>query len=215
MVIGNLATLAAERAAHWGLDLDAAIQKLTDAALYFIKHPEQANAKLMAELFAVDVRTVSEHLKNIFSSGELGEDSVIRKFRITAADGKSYNTLHYKLPAIIAVGYKVNSERAVQFRKWAAGIIEQALQDVNAARGEPVWYQLYPTDQWPIALSLLARARAAGCEVAVLDIGEALLGLLPKLDFVHAQVLMDNKWWGPKGDGGTMFDVMNGVRCWS
>ncbi len=51
------------------------------------------------------------------------EVSVIRNFRITAADGKNYNTKHYKLPAIIAVGYKVNSERAVQFRKWATGII--------------------------------------------------------------------------------------------
>ena len=53
------------------------------------------------------------------------ENSVIRKFRITATDGKNYNTLHYKLPAIIAVGYKVNSERAVQFRKWATGIINE------------------------------------------------------------------------------------------
>jgi hypothetical protein len=64
-------------------------------------------------------------LKKVFSDTELQEDSVIRKFRITAADGKSYNTQHYSLPAIIAVGYKVNSERAVQFRKWATGIIEQ------------------------------------------------------------------------------------------
>jgi len=55
----------------------------------------------------------------------LQEDSVIRNFRITVSDGKSYNTLHYKLPAIIAVGYKVNSERAVQFRKWATSIIEE------------------------------------------------------------------------------------------
>ncbi|OIR11803.1 hypothetical protein GALL_66600 [mine drainage metagenome] len=63
--------------------------------------------KLMAELFAVDVRTVSEHLKNIFSSGELGDDSVIRKFRITAADGKPYATNHYNLDAIISIGYLI------------------------------------------------------------------------------------------------------------
>jgi len=81
--------------------------------------------KMTAELYGVNVRTVNEHLKTIFADSELQEDSVIRKFRITAADGKSYNTLHYMLPAIIAVGYKVNSERAVQFRKWATGIIEQ------------------------------------------------------------------------------------------
>lgn len=53
------------------------------------------------------------------------EGAVIRNFRITASDGKNYNTNHYKLSAIIAVGYKVNSERAVQFRKWATGIIEE------------------------------------------------------------------------------------------
>ncbi|MDP3687063.1 MAG: virulence RhuM family protein, partial [Sulfurimicrobium sp.] len=81
--------------------------------------------KLMAELFAVDVRTVSEHLKNIFSSGELGEDSVIRKFRITAADGKSYATNHYNLDAIISVGYRVNSVRATQFRQWATGVLRE------------------------------------------------------------------------------------------
>jgi hypothetical protein len=81
--------------------------------------------KMMATLYDVDVRTVNYHLKKIFSDNELQEDSVIRNFRITAADGKSYNTKHYKLPAIIAVGYKVNSERAVQFRKWATTVIEE------------------------------------------------------------------------------------------
>ncbi|MBK7730558.1 MAG: virulence RhuM family protein [Gammaproteobacteria bacterium] len=81
--------------------------------------------KMMGLLYDVNVRTVNEHLKKIFGDNELQEDSVIRKFRITASDGKNYNTQHYSLPAIIAVGYKVNSERAVQFRKWATGIIEQ------------------------------------------------------------------------------------------
>lgn len=81
--------------------------------------------KMMAMLYDVNVRTINEHLKNIFADSELEQDSVIRKFRITAADGKNYNTLHYKLPAIIAVGYKVNSERAVQFRKWATRIIDE------------------------------------------------------------------------------------------
>lgn len=81
--------------------------------------------KMMGVLYDVNVRTVSEHLKKIFADSELLEDSVIRKFRITASDGKRYDTQHYHLAAIIAVGYKVNSERAVQFRKWATGIIEQ------------------------------------------------------------------------------------------
>jgi hypothetical protein len=81
--------------------------------------------KMMGVLYDVNVRTVNEHLKKVFADSELQEDSVIRKFRITASDGKTYDTQHYKLPAIIAVGYKVNSERAVQFRKWATGVIEQ------------------------------------------------------------------------------------------
>ena len=81
--------------------------------------------KMMAALYDVEPPTINYHLKKVFFDSELQEESVIRKFRITAADGKTYNTLHYKLPAIIAVGYKVNSERAVQFRKWATGIIDQ------------------------------------------------------------------------------------------
>ncbi|WP_442684285.1 virulence RhuM family protein [Stenotrophomonas sp. JC08] len=81
--------------------------------------------KMMGTLYDVETQTINYHLKKVFSDSELEEASVIRKFRITAADGKTYDTQHYSLPAIIAVGYKVNSERAVQFRKWATGIIEQ------------------------------------------------------------------------------------------
>ena len=81
--------------------------------------------KMMGQLYRVETHTVNYHLKKIFADSELQEDSVIREFRITASDGKSYNTKHYNLSAIIAVGYKVNSERAVQFRKWATGIIQE------------------------------------------------------------------------------------------
>ena len=81
--------------------------------------------KMMATLYDVDVRTINYHLKKIFSDSELEENAVIRNFRITATDGKNYDTKHYNLAAIIAVGYKVNSERAVQFRKWATTIIQE------------------------------------------------------------------------------------------
>jgi hypothetical protein len=74
--------------------------------------------KMMATLYDVGTNTINYHIKKIFEDSELQEDSVIRKFRITAADGKSYSTNHYSLEMIIAVGFKVNSERAVQFRKW-------------------------------------------------------------------------------------------------
>lgn len=79
--------------------------------------------KLMAQLFDVNVRTVNEHLQNIFKDTELVEDSVIRNYRITAADGKGYNTKFYNLDAIIAVGFRVNSDRATQFRQWATGVL--------------------------------------------------------------------------------------------
>jgi hypothetical protein len=75
--------------------------------------------KRMAKLFEVSIPTVNEHLKNIFFTKELEEKSVIRNFRITASDGKEYNTRHYNLDAIIAIGYRVNSKLATQFRIWA------------------------------------------------------------------------------------------------
>ena len=80
--------------------------------------------KMMAQLYDVDVRTINYHIKKIFDDSELTEESVIRKFRITATDGKPYNTMHYNLQMIIAVGFKVNNDRAVQFRKWANGIVK-------------------------------------------------------------------------------------------
>ena len=81
--------------------------------------------KMMGLLYNVETHTINYHLKKIFADGEIDEKSVIRKFRITAADGKTYNTNHYNLSAIIAVGNKVDSPRAVQFRKWANRIIEE------------------------------------------------------------------------------------------
>jgi|UniRef100_UPI003FEEE72D hypothetical protein len=75
--------------------------------------------KMMGVLYNVGTNTINYHLKKIFTDREVDENSVIRKFRITAADGKTYNTNHYNLSAIIAVGNKVDSPRAIQFRKWA------------------------------------------------------------------------------------------------
>lgn len=73
----------------------------------------------MAELFDRDKRTISEHIHNIFTEGELQEVSVVRNFRTTAADGKKYQVTHYNLDVIISVGYRVKSHRGTQFRKWA------------------------------------------------------------------------------------------------
>lgn len=84
--------------------------------------------KLMAELFQKDVRTINEHILNVFAEGELPQDnSVIRKFRITASDGKNYDTNFYSLDMIISVGYRVKSLRGTQFRQWATQRIKEYL----------------------------------------------------------------------------------------
>jgi hypothetical protein len=84
-----------------------------------------ATQKQMAELFGTAKSTISEHLKNIFKSGELEENSVVRKFRTTASDGKNYNIKYYNLDAIIAVGYRVNSKKATRFRIWATKVLRE------------------------------------------------------------------------------------------
>lgn len=80
--------------------------------------------KMMATLYDVSVSAINQHLKRIFEDNELVEESVIKKYLITASDGKSYSTKHYNLQAIIAVGFKVNNDRAVRFRKWAGQIVK-------------------------------------------------------------------------------------------
>ena len=80
--------------------------------------------RMMAELYGVSVPAINQHLKKVFEDGELTEESVIKKYLITAADGKQYLTNHYNLQAIIAVGFKVGNPRAVQFRKWAGQIVK-------------------------------------------------------------------------------------------
>jgi hypothetical protein len=109
--------------------------------------------KMMGILYEVETQTINYHLKKIFTDNELQEDSVIRKFRITAADGKTYDTQHYNLSATISVGYKVNSERAVQFRKWAGGIIKEytvkgfAMDDERIKSGGTVLTKQYFEEQ--------------------------------------------------------------------
>lgn len=81
----------------------------------------------MVELFQSSKANISEHIKNIFAEGELMEDSVVRNFRTTAADGKNYNVKHYNLDVIISVGYRVKSLRGTQFRIWATQRLREYL----------------------------------------------------------------------------------------
>lgn len=80
--------------------------------------------KMMASLYDVSVPAINQHLKRIFTDNELEEAAVIKQYLTTAADGKNYQVKHYSLQAIIAVGFKIENERAVQFRKWANQIVK-------------------------------------------------------------------------------------------
>lgn len=122
-----------------------------------------ASQKGMAELFDVDVRTINEHLQNIFKSSELDSISVIRKFRITASDGKNYDTNFYNLDAIISIGYRVNSYKATQFRKWATTVLREylikgyALNDERLKQGN----QLFGKDYFDDLLERIREIRAS------------------------------------------------------
>lgn len=102
--------------------------------------------KDMAKLFDVNIPAISKHLKNIFESGELVISAVISKMETTAEDGKIYQTNFYNLDAIIAVGYRVNSKKATQFRIWATGVLREyiikgfALDDVMLKNGRSLCY---------------------------------------------------------------------------
>ena len=82
------------------------------------------NQKLIAELFKTTIPNINTHLKSIFDNQELEENSVIKDFLITAMDGKKYNTKHYNLEAIISIGYRVNSKKAIAFRRWATEVLK-------------------------------------------------------------------------------------------
>ena len=97
----------------------------TKVSVYYEDETFWLTQKRMADLFGVEINTVNYHLKEIFKSGELDEDSVIRKIRITADDGKDYLTNFYNLDTIIAVGYRVNSYQATKFRVWATGTLRE------------------------------------------------------------------------------------------
>ncbi|MGY3959012.1 virulence RhuM family protein [Aeromonas popoffii] len=85
------------------------------------------NQAQLAQLFAKNKRTISEHIRNLFKEGDLEESAVVRNFRTTASDGKSYDTQHYNLDVIISVGYRVKSPQGVRFRQWATRLLKEHL----------------------------------------------------------------------------------------
>src|SRR6056297_1155744 len=119
--------------------------------------------KAMADLFGVETKTINYHLKEIFKSKELEEQSVIRKIRITATDGKKYLTNFYNLDAIISVGYRVNSHQATQFRIWATKTLKEfiikgfVLDDERLKQGK----KLFGKDYFDELLERIREIRAS------------------------------------------------------
>jgi hypothetical protein len=119
--------------------------------------------RAMGELFGVETNTINYHLKEIFKSKELEEDSVIRKIRITASDGKKYLTNFYNLDAIISVGYRVNSHQATQFRIWATKTLKEfiikgfVLDDERLKQGK----KLFGKDYFDELLERIREIRAS------------------------------------------------------
>ena len=109
--------------------------------------------KMLATLYDVSVSAINQHIKKIFNDNELESSSVIKKYLITATDGKQYNTIHYNLQMIISVGFKVNNERAVQFRKWASQIVKDytikgfAMDDERLKNGGTILTEQYFEEQ--------------------------------------------------------------------
>ena len=110
---------------------------------------------VMANLYDTTKNNISMHLKNIFDEGELQKDSVVKKFLTTASDGKNYNVLHYNLDAIIAVGYRINSKKATEFRIWATKILKEYMTKGFALNDD----RLKNNSTSPYFEELLARIR--------------------------------------------------------
>ncbi|MDD4761077.1 MAG: RhuM family protein, partial [Bacteroidaceae bacterium] len=100
--------------------------------VFFAEENFWMSQKTMGELFDVDRSVVTKHVKNIFTEGELDENSVCAKFAHTADDGKTYNTSYYNLDVIIAVGYRVNSIKATKFRIWATQTLKEYILKVKS-----------------------------------------------------------------------------------
>lgn len=143
--------------------------------------------KQMAELFDKNVRTINEHIRNIFKEGELDEPSVIRNFRITAADGKTYDTAHYNLDVIISVGYRVRSQQGTRFRQWATGVLRSHIVEGYTLNEQRLREETARLREMRQAVDLLARTLSR--QELVTDTGKDVLKVID--DYAYALVLLD------------------------
>lgn len=144
--------------------------------------------KQIAELFSVKRPAISKHIKNIFESGELIEDSVISILETTANDGKTYKVSYYNLDMIIAVGYRVNSKKATQFRIWATTVLKEYLTKGYAINENRIKQQLENIKALKTSVDLLARSLTNQIE----DLGEAQTVVKILNNFAHGLDLLDN-----------------------
>jgi len=158
--------------------------------------------KQMGDLFDKNVRTISEHIRNVFKEKELDKTSVIRNFRITAKDGKSYDTQLYNLDVIISVGYRVKSKRGTQFRIWAT----QTLKD-HLVRGYTLNRQRFEKNARELEAALTLVRKTAGREVLSGDQGRGLVDVISRYTqtFLLLQRYDEGLLTEPKGTaGGTL-----------
>jgi prophage maintenance system killer protein len=131
--------------------------------------------KQMAALFGKNLRTVSEHIRNVFRDGELDEAAVVRNFRITATDGKSYDTQHYDLDVIISVGYRVKSPEGVRFRQWATRTLREHL-----TRGYTLNRQRFESNARELEAALQLVRKAAQSPELQADTGRGLVDIVSR-----------------------------------
>ena len=125
-------------------------------------HDVWLTQKAMGELFDVDRSVIGKHLKKVFEDGEVVKDSVCAKFAHTADDGKTYQSYFYSLSAIIAVGYKVNSQRAIQFRQWATKVLDTfAKQGYVLDKNRLINGQIFDEDYFDHLISEIQEIRAS------------------------------------------------------
>lgn len=157
--------------------------------------------KQMADLFGKDVRTINEHMQNIFKEKELKKNSVIRNFRITAADGKSYPTNFYNLDVIISVGYRIKSQNGTRFRIWATNILRKHLIDGYTINQKLLKQQTQKLEALQKAVKLIGSMKdrkqleykeAMGLLEVINDYNYAL-GLLDDYDYKRLKISQTSK----------------------
>lgn len=123
-VVKNEVSIVRSSAAEYLIFVAATGSAETSVEMRFEDENIWLTQKMMATVYDVSVPAINQHLKRIFADNELDEAAVIKQYLTTAADGKNYQVKHYSLQAIIAVGFQIENERAVQFRKWANQIVK-------------------------------------------------------------------------------------------